>query len=76
MLTLRDEAGVPLERPFKDAMPRLPWATTAFKRRKSGKWGTVAGWYGHGGGFRQKSWGNREMYINDADKNSIRFTQW
>jgi len=23
-----------------------------------------------------QSWGNREMYINDADKNSIRFTQW
>jgi hypothetical protein len=47
MLTLRDEAGVPIERPFKDTMPRLPWATTAFKRRKSGKWGTVAGWFGH-----------------------------
>jgi len=23
-----------------------------------------------------QSWGNREMYINDADGNSIRFTQW
>jgi len=23
-----------------------------------------------------QSWGNREMYINDADNNSIRFTQW
>jgi len=23
-----------------------------------------------------QSWGNREMYINDGDNNSIRFTQW
>ena len=23
-----------------------------------------------------QSWGNRRMYINDADNNSIRFTQW
>ena len=23
-----------------------------------------------------QSWGNREMYIHDADNNSIRFTQW
>ena len=23
-----------------------------------------------------QSWGNREMYIRDADNNSIRFTQW
>ncbi len=23
-----------------------------------------------------QSWGNREMYIEDADNNSIRFTQW
>ena len=23
-----------------------------------------------------QSWGNREMYIEDFDKNSIRFTQW
>ena len=23
-----------------------------------------------------QSWGNREMYIKDADHNSIRFTQW
>ena len=23
-----------------------------------------------------QDWGNREMYINDADGNSIRFTQW
>ena len=23
-----------------------------------------------------QSWGNREMYITDADNNSIRFTQW
>src|SRR5258705_13461549 len=23
-----------------------------------------------------QSWGNREMYIADADNNSIRFTQW
>ena len=23
-----------------------------------------------------QSWGNREMYVTDADNNSIRFTQW
>lgn len=23
-----------------------------------------------------QSWGNREMYINDGDNNSLRFTQW
>ena len=23
-----------------------------------------------------QSWGNREMYVKDADKNSIRFIQW
>jgi len=23
-----------------------------------------------------QDWGNREMYINDEDNNSIRFTQW
>jgi len=23
-----------------------------------------------------QSWGNREMYVKDADNNSIRFTQW
>ena len=23
-----------------------------------------------------QSWGNREMYVDDADHNSIRFTQW
>ena len=23
-----------------------------------------------------QSWGNREMYLTDADNNSIRFTQW
>ena len=23
-----------------------------------------------------QSWGNREMYVTDADDNSIRFTQW
>lgn len=23
-----------------------------------------------------QSWGNREMYIHDADQNSLRFTQW
>jgi hypothetical protein len=47
MATLAHAAGIPLERPFPDAMPPLPWATTAFSRRQAGKWGRVAGWYGH-----------------------------
>jgi N-acetylmuramoyl-L-alanine amidase len=47
MLTLQHEAGIPLSRPFEDAMPPLPWATTSFSRRHAGKWGEVPGWYGH-----------------------------
>lgn len=40
-------AGIPLARPFTDDMPAQPWATTSFPRRLVGKWGKVAGWYGH-----------------------------
>lgn len=47
LATLADAAGIPLERPFPDAMPAKPWATYDFSRRKAGKWGHVAGWYGH-----------------------------
>lgn len=47
MLTLKDEAGIPLTRPFPDEMPALPWATVKFARRHAGKWGEVAGWFGH-----------------------------
>jgi hypothetical protein len=45
--TLADAADIPLERPFPDAMPAKPWATVNFVRRSAGKWGHVAGWYGH-----------------------------
>lgn len=38
---------VPLSRPFVDLMPPPPWATPTFLRRHAGKWGSVAGWYGH-----------------------------
>ncbi len=47
MATLADAAEIPLERPFEDKMPAKPWATTNFVRRSAGKWGHVAGWYGH-----------------------------
>lgn len=43
----RDFAGIPLLRPFPDAMPPKPWATSSFKRRLSGRWGSTAGWFGH-----------------------------
>jgi hypothetical protein len=45
--TVSKAAGIPLTRPFADQMPPLPWATAAFARRHAGKWGHVAGWYGH-----------------------------
>ena len=44
---LEGECKIPLNRPFPDAMPPKPWATTQFPRRHAGKWGKVAGWYGH-----------------------------
>lgn len=44
---LHIEAGIPLSRPFPDAMPPPPWAVESFSRRHAGKWGKVAGWYGH-----------------------------
>lgn len=47
MYALKLECDVPFFRPFPDTMPPLPWATTDFSRRKSGKWGTTAGWFGH-----------------------------
>jgi len=47
MGALARAASIPLTRPFPDAMPPKPWATTTFSRRTSGKWGTVAGWFGH-----------------------------
>jgi hypothetical protein len=47
MATLAQVADIPLERPFEDKMPAKPWATLNFARRSAGKWGHVAGWYGH-----------------------------
>jgi hypothetical protein len=47
LTVLKDEAGIPLTRPFPDKMPAKPWATREFNRRKAGKWGKVPGWYGH-----------------------------
>lgn len=38
---------VPLVRPFPDPLPPPPWATTSFVRRRSGKWGSAEGWFGH-----------------------------
>jgi hypothetical protein len=47
LATLATAAEIPLERPFPDEMPAKPWATYDFARRSAGKWGHVAGWYGH-----------------------------
>ena len=47
LATLQLAAGIPLHRPYPDAMPPPPWATTSFTRRRDGKWGKVDGWYGH-----------------------------
>jgi hypothetical protein len=47
LATLEQAAEIPLERPFDDAMPPLPWASYTFERRAAGKWGKVPGWYGH-----------------------------
>jgi hypothetical protein len=44
---LHTVCGIPLTRPFSDAMPPGPWAVESFSRRHAGKWGRVAGWYGH-----------------------------
>jgi hypothetical protein len=45
--TVSKAAQIPLERPFADQMPALPWAIESFSRRHAGTWGHVAGWYGH-----------------------------
>jgi hypothetical protein len=47
LATLEQVAGIPLTRPFPDAMPPTPWAVVNFSRRSAGKWGHEAGWYGH-----------------------------
>lgn len=47
MGTLVRAAEIPLFRPFPDRMPPTPWAVEWFSRRREGKWGKVAGWYGH-----------------------------
>jgi hypothetical protein len=47
MSALKKVAGIPLTRPFPDAMPPTPWATPYFPRRNAGLWGKTAGWFGH-----------------------------
>jgi hypothetical protein len=47
MATLDQVAEIPLKRPFADKMPPTPWAVVSFSRRKAGKWGKTAGWFGH-----------------------------
>lgn len=47
MATLHHAAQIPLTRPFPDKMPPLPWAKFEFSRRRAGKWGKTAGWFGH-----------------------------
>jgi hypothetical protein len=46
-LSLQQVAGIPLTRPFPDAMPPGPWAFSGFIRRRAGVWGRTSGWYGH-----------------------------
>jgi len=47
MATLKVAADIPLKRPFPEKMPPKPWATSTFARRRAGKWGKTAGWFGH-----------------------------
>ena len=47
LATLKVKAGIPLYRPYPDAMPPTPWATYSFPRRHDGHWGKTSGWYGH-----------------------------
>jgi hypothetical protein len=47
LATLEHTAEIPLTRPFPDELPPPPWAVYGFARRNAGKWGKVAGWYGH-----------------------------
>lgn len=47
MATLKVEALIPLSRPYPDQLPSKPWAAQTFARRKDGKWGKTAGWFGH-----------------------------
>jgi len=47
LAVLETECEIPLRRNFPDAMPPLPWATRSFRRRRTGAWGTISGWYGH-----------------------------
>lgn len=47
LASLAVNAGIPLSRPYPDAMPPTPWATYSFPRRHDGHWGTTAGWFGH-----------------------------
>ena len=47
LVALRRVVGIPLTHPFPDNPGRQPWATTSFSHRRAGKWGRVAGWYGH-----------------------------
>jgi hypothetical protein len=47
MATLKFAADIPLKRPFAEKMPPQPWAVANFSRRRAGKWGTTAGWFGH-----------------------------
>lgn len=44
LVALRDDAGIPLSRPFADGYSRRADAV----RRASGEWGRVAGWFNHG----------------------------
>lgn len=40
--------GIPLKRPFPDTLEAgITWASASNPRRRSGKWGTVSGWFGH-----------------------------
>lgn len=47
MAALVKAQGIPLTRPYPDALPSKPWATELFRRRHDGKWGKTAGWFGH-----------------------------
>lgn len=48
MVWAKENLGIPLRRPFdSDDLGPQPWATTSYKRRHAGKWGSEPGWFMH-----------------------------
>lgn len=46
-VVLKHVCDIPLARPFPNNPGPEPWATAMYPRRRTGKWGRVAGWFMH-----------------------------